>query len=112
MHQFKIPLVGWACLPAALWLLVASSLSAATFNVADYGARPDDPALASPAIQKAIDAAAQAGGGKVVFAKGTYLTGALFLKSNVELQLGEGVVLRAVQDEAAYPEYLVARGWN
>ena len=104
MHQFKIRLIGWLGLLAAPWLLVASSLSAATFNVADFGARPDDPALASPAIQKAIDAAAQAGGGKVVFAKGTYLTGALFLKSNVELHLGEGVVLRAVPDDAAYPD--------
>ena len=104
MHQFKFPLARWVSLQAVLWLLVLSSLPAATFNVADFGARPDDPALASPAIQKAIDAAAQAGGGKVVFAKGTYLTGALFLKSNVELHLGEGVVLRAVPDDAAYPD--------
>lgn len=89
---------------AALCLLAASSLSAATFNAVDYGASPDDETLDSPAIQKAIDAAAQKGGGTVVFAKGTYLTGALFLKSNVELHIDEGVVLRAVQDEAAYPD--------
>jgi polygalacturonase len=104
MHQFKPSLVSCLSLQAALWLLAASSLTAASFNVVDYGALADDPALDSPAIQKAIDAAAQLGGGKVVFAKGTYLTGALFLKSNVELHLGEGVVLRAVPDDAAYPE--------
>jgi polygalacturonase len=104
MDQFKFIRFWCASLQAALWLLAVSALPAATFNVADFGARPDDQALASPAIQKAIDAAAQAGGGSVIFTKCTYLTGALFLKSNVELQLGEGVVLRAVPDDAAYPK--------
>ncbi len=68
-----------------------------------YGAQPDAAVPCTAAIQRAIDAAAGAGGGVVTFPEGTYLTGALFLKSNVELQLAEGVVLRAVRDDAAYP---------
>ena len=41
--------------------------------------------------------------GAVVFAPGVYLTGALFLKSNMEMRLDEGVEIRGVQDLAAYP---------
>lgn len=74
-----------------------------TFNVADYGAIADGKTLATEAIQKTIDAAAEAGGGKVVFEPGTYLSGALFIKSNVELNIGEGVVIQAIQNNDHYP---------
>ncbi len=74
-----------------------------TFNVADYGAVADGKTLATEAIQKTIDAAAEAGGGKVIFPAGTYLSGALFVKSNVELHLGEGVVIQAIQNNDYYP---------
>lgn len=56
------------------------------------------------AIQAAIDAAAAAGGGIVAFAPGVYLTGSLFLKSDVEFRVDAGVELRAVQSDAAFPE--------
>lgn len=39
-----------------------------------------------------------------VNADGTTVSGALFVKSNVELRLDEGVVLQAVQDDAAFPD--------
>jgi len=77
-----------------------------TFNVTDFGAVPDGKTLTTEAIQKCIDAAAQAGGGKVVFPEGTYLSGAIFVKSNVELHIGEGVTIRAVQDNRYYPRLL------
>jgi hypothetical protein len=79
-------------------------LDAANFNVVDFGATTNGASLCTVFIQKAIDRAATDGGGVVILPPGTYLTGALFLKSNVELRLGEGAVLRAVQDDAAYPE--------
>jgi predicted alpha-1,2-mannosidase len=44
-------------------------------------------------IQARIDAAAAAGGGRVVIPRGTHTTGSLFLRSNVELHLEEGAVL-------------------
>lgn len=74
------------------------------FNVADYGAIADGKTLATKAIQDAIDAASKAGGGKVVFDKGVYLTGAIFIKSNIEFNVGEGVVIQAIQDDSQYPE--------
>ncbi|WP_372775553.1 glycoside hydrolase family 28 protein [Mangrovibacterium sp.] len=75
----------------------------ATFNVAKYGAIADGKTIATEAIQKTIDAAAEAGGGKVVFEPGTYLSGALFIKSNVELHIGEGVIIQAIQNNDHYP---------
>ncbi len=74
------------------------------FNASDYGAVGDGITLNTEAIQEAIDAAAEAGGGVVTFPEGTYLSGALFVKSNVELRIDEGVVIKAVQDDAAFPD--------
>ena len=61
------------------------------FQVTRYGAKPDGLAICTNAIQQAIDAAASAGGGRVTFEKGVYLTGSIFVKSNVELNIPEGV---------------------
>jgi polygalacturonase len=74
------------------------------FSVNQFGAIPDGQALCTKAIQAAIDACAKAGGGAVVFAPGSYVTGALFLKSNVQLQIDAAVTLLGSQDFADYPE--------
>jgi polygalacturonase len=83
--------------------MVPAQLRAEIFNVTAYGARGDATTVNTVAIQKAIDAAAEAGNGVVVFAPGTYLSGALFLKSQMELRLDAGVEIRGVQSLAAYP---------
>lgn len=76
----------------------------AHFTVADYGAVGDGQTLTTEAIQATIDAAAKAGGGVVTFPKGIYLSGAIFVKSNVELRIDEGVTIKAIQDDKQYPE--------
>jgi Glycosyl hydrolases family 28 len=55
------------------------------------------------AIQQAIDDCAKRNGGTVSFKPGAYVTGALFLKSNVYLRIDEGVTLLGSQDDADYP---------
>ena len=86
----------------ACWL-AALSLHASTFSVAQYGAKGDGTTMTTKAIQAAIDAAAERGG-TVTFPEGTYLTGSLFVKSNVILEVGSGVTLLGSQDLKDYPE--------
>ena len=56
-----------------------------TFNVLDFGADPTGVALSTDAIQQAIDACNEQGGGTVILPSGLYQTGPLTLKSNVRL---------------------------
>lgn len=59
---------------------VEDNQSTNTFKVKDFGAQNDSNYLSTQAIQKAIDACSNAGGGKVLFEPGYYQTGALFVK--------------------------------
>lgn len=81
-----------------------TTVFSAQFNPCDYGAKPDGETVCTESIQKAIDACAEAGGGTVVFSPGTYMTGSIFVKDNVDLRVDEGVTLKGVQDDSAYPE--------
>jgi len=72
------------------------------FNVADHGAVGDGRTKNTQAIATAIDACAKAGGGVVLLPKGTWLTGAIHLKSNVNLHLGQGATLRFSDDPTDY----------
>jgi len=74
------------------------------YKVTDYGAISDGATLNTKAIQKAIDVCSSKGGGLVVFAPGKYLTGALFLKQSVRLQIDRGVELMGSQHLEDYPE--------
>lgn len=88
---------------AALVLALMPAFAFADFNVRDYGAKGDGKTLDSPAIDKAIEACVKQGGGKVVLPAGTYLSGSIHMKSNVELHLQSGcVILAAPQSMGAY----------
>ncbi len=63
------------------------------FNVRDYGATGNGTTMDTEALQKAIDAAAQAGGGVVRFPPGRYLSGSLDLKSHITLNIEKNAVL-------------------
>ncbi len=71
-------------------------------NISDYGAAEGGIMLCTEAIQLAIDEAAHCRG-QVYIPKGVYLTGALFLKSNMCLYLEKGAILMGTTDEKAYP---------
>ena len=73
------------------------------YCVKDYGAAADGKTVDTQAIQSAIDACAQQGGGRVFVPAGKYLVGKIILKDNVTLELGEGAELVASGDVADYP---------
>jgi Glycosyl hydrolases family 28 len=79
----------------------------AAFNVKDYGAIGDSVFLNTQAIQKAIDACTNAGGGTVVIPAekekpSIYLSGTIILKKNVTLRIDKGAVLRGSTNMSDY----------
>src|SRR6478752_1588472 len=71
------------------------SIPKKVFNIKDFGAVSDDKTDNTAAIQKAITAAGNAGGGMIVVPAGTYLLGPLQLNSsNLQLQIDSGAILK------------------
>jgi polygalacturonase len=73
----------------------AVTSSTGIFDVRKYGATGDGKTLDTDAVNRAIDAAAAAGGGVVVFPAGNYLCFSIHLKSLVHLQLLQGSTIVA-----------------
>jgi polygalacturonase len=71
--------------------------SGSVYDVRAFGAVGDGKAIDSPAINRAIEAAFNAGGGTVVFPAGTYNSFSVRLKSNVALHLMQGATLLAAE---------------
>ena len=93
---------------ASLALVVMISRASAgeavrEFSIASFGAAGGSSTLCTTAIQKAVDEAARAGGGRVVVPKGNYLSGPFVLKSGVDFHLAEGAVLRMSDEPSLYP---------
>jgi polygalacturonase len=82
-----------------------------TFDITDHGALPDGKSMNTTAIQAAIDACHEAGGGTVLCGPGEFLTGSLELKSNVSLHLEAGCRLVGSTDVADYAD-LAAEGFR
>ena len=92
--------------PLHLFILVllvggpVRTLAGIWYNVKDYGARGDGIGIESPAIQKAIEAAAVTGG-TVYFPPGTYLSYTIHLRSNITLLIDRGATLVAAEETPA-----------
>lgn len=87
-----------------LVLLVIPLVAAAKdIDVRKYGAHPDGHTKATTAIQRAIDDVSDSGGGRVTLSGGTFLSGALTLKSGVELYVDADATLLASADINDFP---------
>lgn len=77
------------------------------FNITKYGAKPAAKAAVNQkAINRAIAACSKAGGGRVVVPAGTFNTGAITLKSHVNLVVEEGATLQFAFEPELYPVVL------
>ncbi|MFV0265838.1 MAG: hypothetical protein ACK5HT_01755 [Draconibacterium sp.] len=85
------------------FIIITQISNAQTFNIANFGAKNGNGSNATTAVQSAIDACSKNGGGTVVFPVGTWLTGTVFLKSNVSVYLPFGAVWQGLNDSTAYP---------
>jgi polygalacturonase len=104
-----------ACLlvaPAAC--LLAEPAAGAAYNVRSFGATGDGRTIDSPAINRAIEAAAAAGGGVVQVPAGNYLCFSIHLKSNLALQLDPGATIMAATPGPELGRYDEAEpnGWG
>jgi polygalacturonase len=91
-------------------VLLPGCLFAQTFDITHYGAVPGGSINNAPAIQRAIDACAGKGGGRVYVPAGVFVTGTIHLKSNIDLYLEAGATLLGsprLKDYDSYtlPEY-------
>src|SRR5256885_623183 len=78
---------------------------ATIYNVRAFGARGDGKTLDTPAINKAIEAAALTGGGTVHFPAGAYLSFSIQLKSNIALYLDQGATILAADPKMIKGSY-------
>jgi polygalacturonase len=75
------------------FLLLGFQLSAKDYIATEFGVKNDGITLNTCSIQKAIDFIHENGGGRLVFESGNYVTGSIYLKSNVTLQLNYGATI-------------------
>jgi polygalacturonase len=92
----------WDQVPGILKRIVPPVFPDRSFNVKDYGAEGDGATDCTDAFRKAIEACHEGGGGIVLVPDGTYLTGAIHLKSHVNLRLSAGAVIRFSTDPQKY----------
>ena len=76
------------------------------FDATAYGAKGDNKTDNTEAFKKAIAACNAAGGGHVIVPRGTYVTGAIHLLSNVDFHLEDGVLLKFSSDASKFPTVL------
>ncbi|HYT96454.1 MAG TPA: glycoside hydrolase family 28 protein [Casimicrobiaceae bacterium] len=84
----------------------APTIPRRAFPITRFGARGDGMTDCTAAIASAIAACVAAGGGRVLIPEGTFLTGAIRLRSRVELHLVAGATLLFSTDPRQYPNVL------
>jgi polygalacturonase len=93
---------GWDGVPAILARIQPPKFRMRDFDITKYGALADGTSNCGEALKQAIDACSRAGGGRVVVPPGDFLTGAIHLRSNVNLHISKDATLRFNPDPRLY----------
>jgi len=90
--------------------IIRTNFPTDTFDIRDFGADDRDSSfLNTSAINSAIEKCSTSGGGVVLVPKGSWLTGPVTLKSNVNLHISEGATLRFSRDGNLYMPAVLTR---
>jgi polygalacturonase len=89
--------------------VVPPTFSDRQFPITDFGAVPGGTTKCTDAIRDAIEACTNAGGGHVLVPPGTWLTGAIHLRDNVDLHVSEGATLLFSTDPRDYLPVVLTR---
>ncbi|TWD75183.1 exo-polygalacturonase [Kribbella amoyensis] len=100
---------GWGQLGEIMRVTKPPKFRDQDFPITAYGAVADGTTDATAAIRAAIEACHAAGGGRVVVPAGSFLTGAIHLKSNVNLHVSEGATLLFSTDPEQYLPVVLTR---
>ncbi|TAK93008.1 MAG: hypothetical protein EPO07_18735, partial [Verrucomicrobia bacterium] len=92
----------WAQMAEILARIKAPAFPNREFPITEFGAKGDGQTDCTEAIRKAIEACAKKGGGKVVVPTGEFLTGPIYLKSGVNLNVTRDATLKFTTDTKAY----------
>ena len=102
-QEVVTPREAWSKLPEILKGITAPVFPAKTYNVLDFGAKPDGIFDNTIAIKKAIQKCSSKGGGIVLVPAGKFFTGPIHLESNVNFHLAEGAEILFSTDPSVYP---------
>jgi polygalacturonase len=98
----QTPTDPWAQVDTILSRIIPPEFPAKDFLITNFGARSGGDIDCSEAFRKAIEQCSRSGGGRVLVPAGEFLTGPIHLKSNVNLHLTEGAIVRFHTDPAKY----------
>jgi polygalacturonase len=93
---------GWEQMPEILSMIVPPVFPDTNFYITDFGAAGDGNTDCTEAFKQAIAACSKAGGGRVVVPEGIFLTGAIHLKSNVNLHITKNATILFSRDSQKY----------
>ena len=101
---FSVPADGaWeTVMPSIMARIKAPSFPKRNFQLTKFGAKGDGLTDCTDAFRKAITSCNASGGGRVVVPEGVFLTGAIHLKSNVNLEVSRGATIKFSKDTKAY----------
>jgi len=97
-------------LPIELQKVKAPSIPDRRVSITDYGAKGDGQTLCTAAIDEAIAALTQQGGGHVDIPRGVWLTGPIMLDNNIDLHLEEGAILLFSSDKNLFLQPVKGKG--